>query len=249
MIRFNGSWFSNLTSEKRGKKREREKKKKKIITTSSPPPMGLPFQRFIEKAATNGFQDFVFAPCTFSTLNFLHGTNGWWSGGIITREHREEVEHRENLFSIEATEDTNACWRRGGSKTEPGLSLLFSSLYIPTGSVRVESLPRKRRLISRGKRAALNFSAGGEKGGTIALAKTRDSITSKTWGKRAVRSAWSQINSSFAMMVPRGEKHRSIFFSSPFSLPSPSSFLFFFLFPCFFLPFFSFPSLCFRWNV
>lgn len=29
MIRFNGSWFSNLTSEKRGKKREREKKKKK----------------------------------------------------------------------------------------------------------------------------------------------------------------------------------------------------------------------------
>lgn len=79
MIRFNGSWFSNLTSEKRGKKREREKEEKKIITTSSPPPpsMGLPFQRFIEKAATNGFQDFVFAPCTFSTLNFLHGTNGW----------------------------------------------------------------------------------------------------------------------------------------------------------------------------
>lgn len=147
--------------------------------------MDLPFQRFIEKATNSGFR--IRSLYLFHFKFFIR--NEGIVIGIITREHREEVEHRENLFSIEATEDTNARRRRGGSKTEPGLSLLFSSLYPHRLEVRVESLPRKGRLISRGKRAALNFSAGGEKGGTIALAKTRDSITSKTWGKRAVRSA------------------------------------------------------------
>lgn len=43
MIRFNGSWSSNLTSEKRGKKKKKKKKKRKkniITNSSSPPPNG-----------------------------------------------------------------------------------------------------------------------------------------------------------------------------------------------------------------
>lgn len=76
----------------------------------------------------------------------------------------------------------------------------------------VESLLRKGRLISRGKRAALDYR--GEGSGTIALAKTRDSITSKTWSRKGP-SSWSQINSSFAVMVPQG---RGI--SISFFLPS-----------------------------
>lgn len=175
------------------------------------------------------FRIFVFAPCTFSTLNFLYGTNGWWDHNARASKKRLRIERI--YFQSKPRRIRNRLLE-GDRKPNPGsITFIFLSLslYPHRLRVRVESLPRKRRLISRGKRAALNFSAGGEKGGTIALAKTRDSITSKTWGKRAVRSAWSQINSSFAMMVPRGEKHRSIFFSSPFfSLSSLFLFSYFF---------------------
>lgn len=138
------------------------------------------------------FRIFVFAPCTFSTLNFLYGTNGWWDHNARASKKRLRIERI--YFQSKPRRIRNRLLEgdRKPNRTR-GLSLLFSSLslslYPHRLRVRVESLPRKRRLISRGKRAALNFSAGGEKGGTIALAKTRDSITSKTWGKRAVRSA------------------------------------------------------------
>lgn len=98
-------------------------------------------------------------------------------------EERWEA-HEGNLFSIEPGKSTNGVCR--DRKPNGVLLLLFLSLSLSSA---VESLPRKRRLISRGKRAALNSRPEGEKGGTIALAKTRDSITSKTWGKRAASSA------------------------------------------------------------
>lgn len=96
-----------------------------------------------------------------------------------------------------------SCWR----------VRIIDLYYFCFFSTIVESLPRKGRLISRGKRAALDCR--GEGNGTIALAKTRDSITSKTWGRKGP-SSWSQINSSFAVMVPQGGG-----ISISFFLPSP----------------------------
>lgn len=96
MIRFNGS--SNLTSEKKKGKRENNH--------DFIPPNGSSLSKIHRKSRRHqwisGFR--IRSLYLFHFKFFIRDVTDGDRGGIITREHREEVD-RGNLFSIEASEE------------------------------------------------------------------------------------------------------------------------------------------------